>query len=163
MDAAVALDAAAAAVAVAAAFFAVLAATPFLMVPMTVRFAPVAAVALAAAGFLTTVAVLPSLDSLTRRPVRVAGRTWGGLLAAGAARLVRDAAGAGAEAAAGAAEAELVVEEVVVLRVGAERAAFALSTMFVRADRAVVGAFVGEAGLEKAGLAGEAIVRSRGR
>lgn len=161
MDAAVALDAAAAAVAVAAAFFAVLAATPFLMVPMTVRFAPVAAVALAAAGFLTTVAVLPSLDSLTRRPVRVAGRTWGGLLAAGAARLVRDAAGAGA--AAGAAEAELVVEEVVVLRVGAGRAAFALSTMFVRADRAVVGAFVGEAGLEKAGLAGEAIVRSRGR
>lgn len=71
-----------AAVATAAVFLAaaVLAPTPFLMVLMTVRFAGGALIgaAIAVAGrFLTTVDVLPSLDSLmalTLRAVRVAGR-----------------------------------------------------------------------------------------
>jgi len=64
------------AAALVAVFLAPAAATPFLMVPITVVFF-VGAAALVVAVFLTTVVALPSLVSLlllTRRAVRVAGR-----------------------------------------------------------------------------------------
>lgn len=60
--------------AAAGAFFVAVAATPFLIVPITDRFAVTGArvVAIAVAGrFLTTVDVLPSLDSLTPLTLRV--------------------------------------------------------------------------------------------
>lgn len=122
----------------AAGFLAVAAPTPFLIVPMTVLFGGAAAVV-----FLTTVPVLPSLESLTRLPVRVPGRDGALDAVVVLARRVRvggtvPVAGAGADA------FELAVEAVNA-RGGAPRPVFfAFSTMLVRAERALVCCFTGD-------------------
>lgn len=118
------------------------AATPFLMVPMTVFFVDGAALA---AVFLTTVVALPSLVSLlslTLRAVRVAG-LGGGALAGAAPRRVFAVVPA---------ELELVFDVVVTLRVPPARVALAFSTMLestlvaAAAERVAPVAFKGEAG-----------------
>lgn len=114
------------------AFFAVVPApTPFLIVLITVRFAAGAFAAdIAVAGrFLTTVDVLPSLDSLmalTLRAVRVAGLAGGaGCTATPRLALVVDADVEPLD--------ELVVVDVVVLRlVAAARVDRAFSTMLLK-------------------------------
>lgn len=123
--------------AVAAAFGAVVAfldvppVTPFLMVLMTVRFVAGADASLPVIVFLMTVDVLPSLESLILRAVRVAGRGTGGLVAAVRRVLVFAVVPVALEA----------VEDVVVFLVGAGRAEL---------DRPVRGAlgggFTGDAG-----------------
>lgn len=151
---AVAVDVGAAAV-LAGALRVVAPATPFLMVPMTVRLGAAAAAALAGAAvaptlFLTTVEVLPSLDSLTPLTLRA----------------VREGAAARAAAAAvvavaprrvlGAAEAELAVEDAVALRVAAaalvDRAFSTMLLIRVPPD----GFFTGDGGRDTWGFAGDA-------
>lgn len=134
----------------AGAFLVVPATTPFLIVPITVRLAGAGAgaaalcVAMAVAGrFLTTVEVLPSLDSLvalTLRAVRVAGlEGWGGA-AAVAPLLVRVVV-----VVAPPPLAELAVVDVVVLRaVAAARVERAFSTMLL--SRLVPPILVGDTG-----------------
>lgn len=122
----------------AAGFLAVAAPTPFLIVPMTVLFAGAPA-----AVFLTTVPVLPSLESLTRLPVRVPGRD--GALAAVVvlARRVR-VGGAVPVAGAGADAFELAVDAFKG-REGAVRLVFfAFSTILDRADRALLCCLTGD-------------------
>ncbi|KAL0936612.1 uncharacterized protein CTRU02_208827 [Colletotrichum truncatum] len=124
----------------AAGFLVVEAPTPFLIVPMTVLF--VVAAGAAADVFLTTVPVLPSLESLTRLPVRVAGREGGLLAVVVLARLVL--VGTGAEEFTGAEAFELAVEDANP-RVGAPRPVFfAISTMLVNAERALLCCFAGD-------------------
>lgn len=137
---------------------AVAAPTPFLMVLMTVLLAGGALVAdMAVAGrFLTTVDVLPSLDSLmalTLRAVRVAGRVTGGGAAA-----PRFALGAVVDVDP---LDELTVVDVVALRfVAAARVDRAFSTMLL--NRVVAFAiFVGDTGRAMPDFAGDA-GRSRG-
>lgn len=125
----------------AAGFLVVAAPTPFLIAPMTVRFVVVGA---AAAVFLTTVPVLPSLESLTRLPVRVAGRD--GALAAVVvlARLVRVVAGA--DAFTGADAFELFVEDANARWAAGRLVFFAFSTMLDSAERALLCCLTGDDG-----------------
>lgn len=130
-----------AAVGLAAVFLPPAAATPFLMVPMTVFFVDGAALA---AVFLTTVVALPSLVSLLLlilRAVRVAGRGGGALAGAGARRVLAVVA----------VELELGFDVVVTLRVPPARVALAFSTILestlvAAADRVAPVVFKGEAG-----------------
>lgn len=134
----------------AAGFLAVAPATPFLIVLIIVLFAGGAGAGFDATVFLTTVAVLPSLDSLILRPVRVAGRERGGLPAVGAAArlaLVFAVVPTALEA----------VEDVVVFLTGAGRAALATVGLAT-----LGGAFMGDAGRAMCDLTGEAVL-SRGR
>lgn len=144
---------------VAGAFFVAVvpAPTPFLIVLITVLFAAGAfdtVPAMAVAGrFLTTVDVLPSLDSLmalTLRAVRVAGRVGGGA-----------AAPLFALVAVVVVVVELDVVDVVVLRpVAAARVDFAFSTMLLSMFVAAA-ILVGDAGRAMPDLVGEG-GRSRG-
>jgi hypothetical protein len=125
--------------------------TPFLIVPMTVRF--VVAGAAFAAAFFTTVEVLLLLDSLILLVVRAAAT----FEAAGAAALLVLGAVVPVELA-------LVVDVVVVFRVAAPRVAFAFSTMF---ERRLVGPparvlLAGEAGRVIWDFAGTAASRALG-
>lgn len=157
--------AAAAAVLAAGAFLVVPAVTPFLMVPMTVRFAAGAGAGAAVLGavapvlLFTTVAVLPSLDSLTPLALRVVRDDAGALPAAAAAPLLARVAGGGAGPPL---VDELVVEDVVVFRaVAAARVDRAFSTMLLRMleEDPVL---LGDTGLAMSDLPGEAAARSRG-
>jgi hypothetical protein len=134
--------------------------TPFLIVLMTVRFAAGAldAVDMAVPGrFLTTVDVLPSLDSLmtlTLRPVRVAGLAGGGA----------DWAAAPFFALVDAVDVdpleELAAVEVVALRfVAAVRVDRAFSTMLLSRFVALA-ILVGDTGRAMPDLAGEGGARS---
>lgn len=130
--------------------------TPFLIVLITVLFAAGAfdtVPAIAVAGrFLTTVDVLPSLDSLmalTLRAVRVAGRVGGSAAAPLFALVAVEPV------------VELAVVDVVVLRlVAAARVDFAFSTMLLSILVAAA-IFVGDAGRAMPDLVGEG-ARSRG-
>jgi hypothetical protein len=131
----------------AAAFLVVPPVTPFLMVPMTVLFAAGAEVSFVTV-FFTTVEVLPSLESLILRAVRVAGRGTGGLDGAAALRVrVFAVVPTALEA----------VEDVVVFLVGAGRVEPGMPTR-----TALGGAFIGDAGRAMLDLAGECGALSRG-
>lgn len=133
-------------------------ATPFLMVPMTVRLAGAGAAvlvdacdAVVAGLFLTTVAVLPSLDSLmplTLLPVLdgAAARDAAVAVVAAAAFLVLVVPPPAAE---------LAVDEVVVFRVAAARVDRAFSTMLLR-RLLWDGFFMGDAGRAIKDFAGDA-------
>lgn len=145
----------------AGAFLVAVPVTPFLMVPITVLFAVVAGAAAAVVVlFLTTVPVLPSLDSLMALTLR-------------AARDVAPALEAGAAAAAAflvlvvAADplAELAVEDVVVfLVVAAARVERAFSTILLNIPLLEGACLVGDTGRAMNDLPGEgaAAARSRG-
>lgn len=125
----------------AAGFLDVAAPTPFLIVPMTVLL--VVKEATAAVVFLTTVPVLPSLESLTRLPVRVPGRDGAFVAVVVLARLVLVVDGA--EEVTGADAFELFVEEASARDGAAVRPDFlAFSTMEERAERALWCCFAGE-------------------
>jgi hypothetical protein len=131
--------------------------TPFRIVPITVRFVVVDLVPVA---FLTTVAVLPSLDSLIPLILRRVLELAAFVAVPATARRVRVAVVVVPE------ELELVVDEVVVFLVAAARVDLAFSTMLVRrfeAAPARVGAafFVGDAGFAMSDFVGDA-GRSRG-
>lgn len=129
----------------AAGFFAVAPATPFLIVLIIVLFVDGAETGFGAIVFLITVEVLPSLDSLILRPVRVAGRDRGGLDAAGAAaRLVLVFAVAPT--------APDAVEGAVAFRVGTGRAALE------RGLATLEGPFVGDGGRAMCGLTGDTVL-----
>ena len=138
----------------AGAFLVAVAATPFLIVPITDRFAAPGArvVAMAVAGrFLTTVDVLPSLDSLTPltlRVVRVGGREGG----AAGCPMVR----VGFDAVVVVALKELAVVEAVVL---ARVRAFPTMLLIMLVAVAIL---VGETGRAMLDLTGDACGRSRG-
>jgi hypothetical protein len=132
--------------------------TPFLMELIIVFFAAGAvadAFAVPAAATLapvlrTTVAVLPSLDSLTPlalRVVRVAEAALGGGAVAATPRRVRVAVVPAAD--------ELVVDDVVALRVAAARVDLAFSTMFP-STLAAAACFMGDTGRAMSDFAGEA-------
>lgn len=137
--------------------------TPFLIVPMTVLLAVAAGTAAAVVVlFLTTVPVLPSLDSLmalTLRVVReVAPAREAGAVAV-APFLVLVAAAAVEPA------AEFAAEDVVVLRVvAAARVERAFSTMLLNMPPLLVAGLVGDTGRAINDRAGEgaAAARSRG-
>lgn len=145
------------------AFFVVAPATPFRMVLMTVLFAAGADFVAAAAaarpvGFLTTVDVLPSLDSLmplTLFAVRVAAVRVAVAGAAAAPLLARVAAVVPPAA-------ELAVDDVVVFRVvAAARVDRAFSTMLLMMLVALF-CLVGDTGLAIMDLTGEGGALSRG-
>lgn len=139
---------------------AVLPAAAFRTVPVVVLVVPGTAVAFdPVPTFLTTVEVLASLDTLARRPVRVAGRDVGGFDEddGAATLLVRLAAVAVVAVVA----TELVVDEVVAFLVPMGRVVLALSAALASAPRAVFDAFTGDAGLEICLLEGDGGGRSR--
>lgn len=142
-------------------FFVAVPVTPFLIVPITVLFAVVAGGAAAAfvVLFLTTVPVLPSLDSLMALTLR-------------AVRDVAPALEAGAVAAAAflvlvAAEdplAEVAVEDVVVfLVVAAARVERAFSTMLLNMPLFEGAGLAGDTGRAMNDLPGEAAAAARSR
>lgn len=126
----------------AGAFFVAVPVTPFLIVPMTVLLAAGGAAA-AAVLFLTTVPVLPSLDSLMALTLRVArdvapAREAGAVAAAPFLAFVDAAVGAAAE---------LAVEAAAVFRVeAAARVDRAFSTMLLNIPLLLVGGLVGDTG-----------------
>jgi hypothetical protein len=149
-----AVEAAVGFAAAAAAFFVAVAATPFLIVPITDRFAAAGArvVAMAVAGrFLTTVDVLPSLDSLTPLTLRVVrvGGLEGGAAGCPMVRL-------GFDAVVVVALRELAVVEAVVL---ARVRAFPTMLLIMLVAVAIL---VGETGRAMLDLTGDAAGRSRG-
>lgn len=129
----------------AGAFFVAVPVTPFLIVPMTVLLAAGGAAGAAAAAvlFLTTVPVLPSLDSLMALTLRVArdvapAREAGAVSAAPFLAFVDAAVGAAAE---------LAVEAAAVFRVeAAARVDRAFSTMLLNIPLLLVGGLVGDTG-----------------
>jgi hypothetical protein len=164
------LAAAAGAAFAAGAFLVAVPVTPFRIVPITVLFAALAgggaalAVVTVVVRFLTTVPVLPSLDSLMALTLRVVLDVAPALGGAGAAAVAAPLLVLVAAAALVVPLEELAVEDIVVFRaVAAARVERAFSTMLLNMPLLTVAGLVGETGRAMSDLPGEATTAARSR